>query len=235
MDLGTFDVDAYKHYSNSLNGNVNTVVPGKILLFPSPVPLPDGKPWMDFAGGVRRFSAPFYADLLSSEFNVFLVACVDSADYDRAAFAAHGIETEDMPLDGGPNLLRVMDRFLAVAAAADGAIALHYGAGPARGLSCALVASYLVRHGGFSAEAAVAWVRMAHPTLLLPAAASAAAASGVTRHVGLLPSFLRSESMRCLGAARGGDGGGGRKLTRSASGPERLQVLSEAPDVFDFC
>ena len=99
-DLGIFDIDAYSHYAKTLNGSIYTVVPGKVMLFPSPVNLPDSEPWMDFSGGVRHFSASFYADLLSSEFNVFLVACVDSTEYDRAAFAAHGIETEDMPLDG---------------------------------------------------------------------------------------------------------------------------------------
>ena len=237
-DLGIFDIDAYSHYAKTLNGSIYTVVPGKVMLFPSPVNLPDSEPWMDFSGGVRHFSASFYADLLSSEFNVFLVACVDSTEYDRAAFAAHGIETEDMPLDGcNPNLLRTMDRFLAVAAAGQGAIALHSGSGPARGLSGALVAAYLVRHHGFNAEAAVAWIRMVHPSLLLPGAAEAvgAAAAAATRRACLLPSFLRSESMRCLGAGGGDRGDGGRELVRSASGPERLQDLSEAPDVFEFC
>ena len=92
LDLGSFDIEAYSHYAKALNGSVFTVVPGKVHIFPSPATLPKGTPWMD-SGGQRHFSPAFYADLLSAEFDVFLVTCVDSADYDRAAFAERGVET----------------------------------------------------------------------------------------------------------------------------------------------
>ena len=254
LDLGSFDIDAHAHYSRSLNGRICMLVPGKVIIFPSPADLPDNRLWMDSSDGVRRFSAPFYADLLSSDFGVVLVACIDSADYDRPAFAAHGIATEDLPVDGtSPDLLRAMDRFITIAGAAPGAVALHSGPGPARSLAGALVAAYLVRRLGFSAEAAVAWVRMVHPTLLsssagpaaapglvsVAAAAASASAAGVA-HRRL--AFLRSESLseRVLGggAVAATASAAPWKLTRSASEPERLREperLHEATDVFDFC
>ena len=64
-----------------------------------------------------------------------------------------------------PHMLRAIDRFLAVAAAAPGLVALQSGSdGP--GHLGALVLSYLTSRLGFDAESAVAWVRMVHPALL---------------------------------------------------------------------
>ena len=40
-----------------------TVVPGRFILFRAPSDMPKGQMWID-EGGVRRFSAAFYAELL---------------------------------------------------------------------------------------------------------------------------------------------------------------------------
>jgi hypothetical protein len=46
------------------NGSLHFVVPDRLLLFPEPQPVPDGRAWHD-AGGARRFSARYYADLFA--------------------------------------------------------------------------------------------------------------------------------------------------------------------------
>ncbi len=158
------------HYADPANGSIHTLVPGKILCFPKPADLPPGKRWMDFQAGeaasVRRFSAAFYADLFA-ELDVSVAVCLHTSDYDRAAFADQGIEVEDLGLDPrSPHLLRAMDRFLAVAAAAPGPVALHSGSPDGQGHLAALVLSFLASRLGFDPQSALAWVRIAAPALL---------------------------------------------------------------------
>jgi hypothetical protein len=153
LDFGSLDVDAYAHYAEAANGGIITVVPQKILFFPSPVDLPGNAEWMDSADGERHFSPAFYADLLATEFNVSTVMCVDSGcSSSSKAFADLGIAAEDMPLDDSvPDLLRALDRLLAVTQAGPGAVALHSrpGAAAAMGRAGALIAAYLTRRVGF--------------------------------------------------------------------------------------
>ena len=163
------EVEEMLHYANPMNGNIHMVVPSKIICFPAPADLPDNQLWMDSDaagdGTVRRFSAAFFADLFA-DLGVDVAVCLHTSAYDRGAFLERGIEVEDLGMDpGSPHMLRAIDRFLAVAAAAPGLVALQSGPdGP--GHLGALVLSYLPSRAGFDAESAVAWVRMVHPALL---------------------------------------------------------------------
>ena len=163
------EVEEMLHYANPINGNIHMVVPSKIICFPAPADLPDNKLWMDSDaagdGTVRRFSAAFFADLFA-DLGVDVAVCLHTSAYDRGAFLERGIEVEDLGMDpGSPHMLRAIDRFLAVAAAAPGLVALQSGSdGP--GHLGALVLSYLTGRAGFDSESAVAWVRMVHPALL---------------------------------------------------------------------
>ena len=157
------------HYASPANGDIHMVVPGKIICFPTPADLPDNQLWMDSdaAGGgtVRRFSPAFFADLFA-DLGVDVAVCLHTCAYARAAFLEQGIEAEDLGLDPtSPHMLGALDRFLAVAAAAPGLVALQSGS-DAPGQLAALVLSYLTGRLGFDAESAVAWVRMVHPALL---------------------------------------------------------------------
>ena len=169
LDFGSLDIDAYAHYSKIANGSFFPVVPDKIVFFPSPASLPDNREWMDTDDGKRRlFSAGYCADLLRSEFNVSVVACVDSGTSDWPEFAEHGIDAEELPLDGSsPSLLRAMDRLIAFADSSSGAVALHSESEAVGWRAGALVAAYLVRRLDFPPEAATAWIRMVHPALLV--------------------------------------------------------------------
>ena len=169
LDFGSLDIDAYAHYSKIANGSFFPVVPDKIVFFPSPASLPDNREWMDTDDGKRRlFSAGYCADLLRSEFNVSVVACVDSGTSDWPEFAEHGIDAEELPLDGSsPSLLRAMDRLIAFADSSSGAVALHSESEAMGWRAGALVAAYLVRRLDFPPEAATAWIRMVHPALLV--------------------------------------------------------------------
>ena len=169
LDYGIFDIDAYAHYAKMANGSMFPVVPGKIVMFPSPVDLPADVEWIDSADGKHRhFSAAYYAELLKCDFNVSVVACVDSGKDDWPAFAEHGLAVEPLPLDGScPGLLRALDRLLALTQGGGGSVALHSGADAAGWRAGALVAAYLVRRLGFPPDAAIAWIRMVDRSLLL--------------------------------------------------------------------
>ena len=242
LDFGSLDVDAYAHYAEAANGGIVTVVPQAILFFPSPVDLPGNAEWMDSADGKQRhFSPAFYADLLLAEFNVSTVMCVDSSESSSSkAFADRGIDIEDMPLDDSvPDLLRALDRLLAVTQGGPGAVALHSrpDAAAAMGRAGALIAAYLARRVGLPPDAAIAWVRMAHPRLLLSANLPSTLLDPMLCGVA---SVLR-RSMSLTGGpqtreqAQGQEIMGGPGAIRRAASLPLLPAAVAAPDVLDLC
>ena len=172
---GSIDIDAYSHYSQIANGGVFTVVPGKVLVFPRPHDLIDNLDWMDSPDGKDRHFAPrFFADLFSSEFAVSVVGCLgysDKSAYDRQAFRDYGIDAEVLSVSNTSSHLQVLDRFLTIARAIPGMIALDGGRRDAAGLTGSLVMAYLIREVDFDEAAAVAWILMVCPQLLVSSTA----------------------------------------------------------------
>ena len=83
----------------------------------------------------------------------------------RAAFSERGLDVHELGLDPRrPALLGAMDRLLAVARAAPGAVAV-FGGGGADGVVGTLAAAWLMREYGFGGEAARAWLRLVCPAL----------------------------------------------------------------------
>ena len=168
------DVEMASHYALGCNGNVHVLVPGKLLLFPTPAALPDGQSWADTSepehSTARHFSAAFLSALLS-DLDVSSVACLDRTDEnDAAAFRACGLDVHDLALDPRrPALLPAMDHLLAVSRAAPGPTALCPGRECAgeKGAECveALASAWLMTGFGFGSGAAAAWVRMMCPAL----------------------------------------------------------------------
>jgi hypothetical protein len=160
------DLDECIHYSDPVNGDLHSVIPGKLIFFANPTNLSDGLHWLD-SEGERRFSPAFYADLFT-DFDVVLVICLEECDYDRGPFAAAGVGVEELCLrPDTPNMLRAADRFFCLLEAAPGAVALH---GGRSGLSYAgtLVSAHMMSRLAFGAGDAAAWLRMACPALLVP-------------------------------------------------------------------
>ena len=166
-----FDVEIASHYARGFNGNVHVLVPGKLLLFPTPAQLPDGQSWADTSEpdrpAVRHFSAAFLAALLA-DLGASSVACLDrTTGSDAAAFRASGLDVHDLALDPRrPALLSAMDRLIAISRAAPGPTALFPGRGGARRECVATLASaWLMTGFGFDSGAAAGWVRMVCPAL----------------------------------------------------------------------
>ena len=148
------------------------MVPGKVLLFKPPsAGLPPGALWADSAAG-RRFAPAFFADLLDYLGATLVVSC-DAAEYDPQPFLTRGIAVEALPPPaGGAPPLERLDRFLALADGAPGAVAIHAG-GAGQPYAAALLASYLLHRRLLpDPVGAVSWLAMARS----PAAAAPAAA-----------------------------------------------------------
>jgi hypothetical protein len=153
---------------SNINGAVQTVIPGRLLLIDRPRgDIPPGQHWADI-GGRRHFTAAFYADLLH-HLGARAILALDPLDYDHAPFLRLGLRVHtaaDLGLPaapgghqlGAPLPCAVFDRFRALVEAAGGAIAVHCEGRPA--LANTLAAGCLMRrHPIFAdAEVAAAWV-----------------------------------------------------------------------------
>ena len=164
------DVEMATHYARPINGNIHILIPGKLILFPTPHQLPAGHDWADDSDGARNFSAGFLAELLE-DLGVAAVACLGRVhDADAAAFRGCALDVHELGLDPRrPALLPAMDRLLAVSRAAPGAVALCGGGGGAAGEDVVetMAAAWLMRECGFGEGAAGAWLRMVRPRACL--------------------------------------------------------------------
>ena len=167
-----FDVDEQNHYADPANGGLRIIVPGRLILMPSPLDLPEGLDWIDVEMQ-RRFSPAFYADLLEAEFSASIVLRLsydgDAVEYNPAAFEDRGIAVEGVHL--GPrgaaqhHLLSAADRLIANLRGAPGMVAVHTRSAGVDAGDCAgtLLATGLMSVFGFGAGDAAAWLRLTCP------------------------------------------------------------------------
>ena len=110
----------------------------------------------------------------------------ESTAYNKDHFHDQDIEVEDLVVDESSRLsFSVVDRFITVARLCPGPVAIHCGSnGLENGHVSTLVVFSLIHHLRFEPNAAVAWVRMLLPELLVqdPAAASPPCQHAWTRH-----------------------------------------------------
>jgi cell division cycle 14 len=168
VDFGPegFDLADYSLFDSPLNADLHEIVPGKFVAMRGPRGLCSGEMWVDIttAEGVfshRDFSPEHYVDILQ-QFDVQVVVRLNSPQYPAQAFEKEGIAVADLFFeDCTPPPVDIVAKFLAIAEALPGALAVHCKAGLGR--TGTLIALYMMKHHGFTAREAMGWLRIVRP------------------------------------------------------------------------
>ncbi|XP_050497544.1 dual specificity protein phosphatase CDC14C-like isoform X1 [Diabrotica virgifera virgifera] len=152
FNLSDFDYMKYEHYEKVENGDLNWIVPDKFIAFCGPqgitYSLGDHKPETYF---------PYFRN-----HNVSTVVRLNKKAYDSNAFIEAGFDHKDLYfVDGGTPSERILQQFITVSENAKGVIAVHCKAGLGR--TGSLIGCYIMKHYKFTAEEAIAWIRICRP------------------------------------------------------------------------
>ncbi|XP_028282955.1 dual specificity protein phosphatase CDC14AB-like [Parambassis ranga] len=155
LDFDHFSAEEYEHYERVENGDMNWIIPGKILAFSSP------HPRSKIENGYPLHSPEAYFPYFRQN-NVTAVVRLNRKLYDGRRFEDAGIEHHDLFfLDGTTPSDLIIRRFLHVCESAEGAVAVHCKAGLGR--TGTLIGCYLMKHFRFTAAEAIAWIRVCRP------------------------------------------------------------------------
>ena len=150
-----FDLEEYEHYEQVENGDLNWIVPGKLMAFSGPSSQPK------HFGGWRTFTPEDYIEYFREK-GVTSVVRLNKKMYEGARFAARGVTHHDLYFpDGTCPSEPIMYRFLDIVEREPGALAVHCKAGLGR--TGVLICCYMIKHYGFTAEEAMAYIRVCRP------------------------------------------------------------------------
>ncbi|CAK6969401.1 cell division cycle 14Aa [Scomber scombrus] len=155
LDFENFDVEEYEHYERVENGDLNWIIPGKILAFSSPhhrSKTENGYP----LHAAEAYFAYFHQNYVTA------VVRLNRKLYEGRKYEDVGIEHHDLFfLDGTTPSDLIVRRFLHVCESTEGAVAVHCKAGLGR--TGTLIGCYLMKHYRFTAAEAIAWIRICRP------------------------------------------------------------------------
>ncbi|XP_049279639.1 uncharacterized protein LOC125762017 isoform X1 [Anopheles funestus] len=150
-----FNVDDYEYYECVENGDLNWIVPGKLLAFCGP------NSRTERTNDTVMLGPEVYIDYFQAH-NVTVVVRLNSPKYDAHVFTKAGIQHFDLYFsDGSTPSERLAKQFLKICENARGAVAVHCKAGLGR--TGTLIGAYLMKHYQFSAMESIAWLRICRP------------------------------------------------------------------------
>lgn len=181
IDLDTFDWKEYLHYDMVENGDLNWIIPKKILAFCGPI----GNETYHFVPYLHH-PPHAYFDYFKKN-NITTIVRLNSKAYDAEQFVKAGFIHEDLYFeDGSCPTYEIVDKFLEICERSNGAIAVHCkGKGilfllmkivltlsylsAGLGRTGTLIGCYMMKHYHFTAQEAIAWIRICRPGSVLGA------------------------------------------------------------------
>uniref|UniRef100_A0A8C3AEQ8 protein-tyrosine-phosphatase n=1 Tax=Cyclopterus lumpus TaxID=8103 RepID=A0A8C3AEQ8_CYCLU len=119
LDFESFDVEEYEHYERVENGDMNWIIPGKVLAFSSP------HPHSRIENGYPLHAPEAYFDYFRQN-DVTAVVRFNRKLYDSRRFEDAGFEHHDLFfLDGTTPSDLIIRRFLHICESTEGAVAVH--------------------------------------------------------------------------------------------------------------
>eukprot|EP00775_Hariotina_reticulata_P004251 gene4251-4502_t len=150
-----FDIAEYEHYEQVENGDLNWIVPGKLVAFSGPAARPT-----DYVG-FRAMVPEDYWNYYKKR-GVQAVVRLNKKVYERKRFLDGGFQHHELYFpDGSCPSQEILLKFLAIAETTPGALAVHCKAGLGR--TGVLICSYIMKHYRFTAEEVLGYIRICRP------------------------------------------------------------------------
>jgi len=148
----TFNVQEYDMRQEVANGDMNWIIPNKLLAFKGPRTTPKNQP---------SYPPSFYLTHLKC-LGVNTVVRLNKNHYDKVVFTNEGLCHYDLYFgDGTTPTTQIVEEFLQIVGKSPGAVGVHCKGGIGR--TGTLICAFLILNHGFGADDAVSWVRICRP------------------------------------------------------------------------
>lgn len=154
-DYYEFDQAEYLFYETVMSGDLNWIVPGKLMAFAGPSDKPHHN------NRYHKHPPRFYFQYFKDH-NVTSIVRLNDREYDSSGFIDQGFEHFDLIFpDGYPPTSTIAAKFIKIVDEAKGAVAVHCYAGIGR--TGTLIAAYLMARYKFTPQMAIGWTRICRP------------------------------------------------------------------------
>ncbi|KAL6759956.1 protein-tyrosine phosphatase-like protein, partial [Haematococcus lacustris] len=155
VDSTIWNCEEYEHYEQVENGDLNWIVPGKLVAFSGPAARGNE------IAGYRLHTPEDYWDYWRKK-GVTAIVRLNKKVYDRKRFTDGGFRHYDLYFpDGSCPSEAILLKFLEIAESEPGALAIHCKAGLGR--TGVLICCYCMKHFRFTVEEVIGYIRVCRP------------------------------------------------------------------------